>query len=80
MPPSPKRKTKTKGIASLRTIQWIVESTQKNTLQKVQKGREKNDNKRRKKYRRIKNEPIKREKATSTFFISLKSSLILPKG
>jgi hypothetical protein len=43
MPPWPKRKIKKKGIASLRTIQWIVESTQKNTLQKVQKGREKND-------------------------------------
>jgi len=40
----------------------------------------KNDNKRRKKYKRINNEPIKREKVTSPFFKSLKSSLILPKG
>jgi len=39
----PKRKIKTKGIASLNTIQWMVESTQKNTLAKVQKGRETND-------------------------------------
>jgi hypothetical protein len=38
------------------------------------------DNKRRKKYRRIKDEPIKREKATSPFLKSLKSFLILPKG
>jgi hypothetical protein len=37
------KKNKNKRIASLKTIQWMVESTQKNTVEKVQKGREKND-------------------------------------
>jgi hypothetical protein len=34
----------------------------------------------REEYKRINNEPIKREKAQSPFLKSLKSSLILPKG